>query len=289
MLVAQPLLAADPVPPAGTEQPPAGAPSATPAVDPEQQISEQLRAGPAGADAVDLTVDSNTVLALWHEQQRAQAEGAVILLHDVGAHADWPGVISPLRRQLPGYGWSTLSVELPAPPAGTTPVDYGPLLEPAQKRIKAALDFLKGKNIRNVVLLGHGLGAFDALRFAADTPDPALTGLVLLGLGDYKTSTPPQDSTELLNKLNIPIYDLYGSDDGSDVIHAAALRAQVGSRLNGQRPGMRTAEGVLLPFYRQAAIAGVGHSFDDQSSLLVRRIYGWLKTHAAGMEVKIKK
>lgn len=44
---------------------------------------------------------------------KAQAQGAVILLHDKEQHADWPYLIRPLRLDLPDSGWYTLAVNLP--------------------------------------------------------------------------------------------------------------------------------------------------------------------------------
>jgi len=54
-----------------------------------------------------------SVLALTLKPKIPQAQGAVLLLHDKGQHADWPDVIGPLRKSLPNNGWYTLSLSLP--------------------------------------------------------------------------------------------------------------------------------------------------------------------------------
>jgi hypothetical protein len=53
------------------------------------------------------------VLALQQKPRIAQAQGAVLILHDKEQHADWPYFIRPLRMTLPDSGWRTLSITLP--------------------------------------------------------------------------------------------------------------------------------------------------------------------------------
>jgi len=53
------------------------------------------------------------VLALTEKPKLPDAQGAVLLLHDKGQHADWPYLIRPLRQYLPDSGWFTLSLSLP--------------------------------------------------------------------------------------------------------------------------------------------------------------------------------
>ncbi len=250
----------------------AESPAATPALSQEQQTLALLRASPSGADAVELMVDGAPVLALFRAETLGLPQGGLILLHDLGAHADWPGVIGPLRRELTGYGWSTLSVQLPAAVDDTAQAQV-------QARLRAALAFLNGKNIRNIVLLGHGRGAHDALRFAADN-GTGIDGLILIGMdGD------PQPSGDtLLERVSAPIYDLYGSADSVEVLAAGAQRLVQGRRLV-RRAGNSGAD---RPQYRQFVLEGADHTFSDQTGLLLRRVYGWLKTHAGGMEITSK-
>lgn len=57
--------------------------------------------------------DQVNVLALQQKPRVAQAQGAVLILHDKEQHADWPYLIRPLRMSLPDAGWETLSINLP--------------------------------------------------------------------------------------------------------------------------------------------------------------------------------
>ena len=53
------------------------------------------------------------VLALQQQPRVPEVQGAVLLLHDLEQHADWPYLIRPLRQALPDAGWFTLSLNLP--------------------------------------------------------------------------------------------------------------------------------------------------------------------------------
>ena len=52
-------------------------------------------------------------LALEIYEKAAESQGAVLFLHGVEQHPNWPQVIKPLRTILPDDGWYTLSVMLP--------------------------------------------------------------------------------------------------------------------------------------------------------------------------------
>lgn len=238
---------------------PAGESPAAPA-DTKQEIVALLRASPAAADAQELTVDGKPVLALWRSEALGRPQGAVLLLHDTGAHADWPGVVGPLRHELPRHGWHTLSLQLAA--AEETP-----------GRLRAALAFLAGRNIRNIVLLGHGTGAMAALRYAAANKG-SVNGLVLIAMGTG-------DDLPALEQAGIPIYDLYGSADSLEVRNAGAERLITGRRLVRQ-------EGSKPPRYRQFVVEAADHFFGQQTDILLRRVQGWLRTHAEGMEISTR-
>lgn len=225
--------------------------------DAEQEIVALLRASPAAADVQELRVAGKPVLALWRSETLGRPQGAVILLHDTGAHADWPGVVGPLRHELPLHGWHTLSLQLAA--AEETPA-----------RLRAALTFLAGKNIRNIVLIGHGAGAIAALRYAAANKG-SINGLVLIAMGTGEELPP-------LEQAGVPLYDLYGSADSLEVRTAGAQRLIAGRRLVRQ-------DGNLPPRYRQFVVEAADHFFSQQTDILLRRVQGWLRTHTEGMEI----
>lgn len=242
---------------AAAENPADGAGTPVAVTDPELEVVARLRASPAAADIQELTADGKPVLALWRNESSGRAQGAVLLLHDSGGHADWPGVIGPLRRELPRHGWHTLALQL-------ADAEQNPA------RLRAALAFLAGKNIRNIVLLGHGSGAAAALRHAADNKG-AVNGVVLVAMGET-------DAVELLQQAGVPIYDIYGSADGLEVRNAGAARLAAGQRL-------ARSDGRMPPRYRQFVVEAADHFFHQHTEILQRRVQGWLRTHAEGMEI----
>jgi hypothetical protein len=52
-------------------------------------------------------------LGLEMLEQASEPQGAILLLHGVDQHPDWPQVIKPLRTALPEGGWYTFSIMLP--------------------------------------------------------------------------------------------------------------------------------------------------------------------------------
>jgi pimeloyl-ACP methyl ester carboxylesterase len=69
-----------------------------------------------------------------------------------------------------------------------------------------------------------------------------------------------------LEKITLPVLDLYGSRDLDSVLMSSDTRA-------------RAAHKSGNPDYRQLAIEGGDHFYVGVEDELVRRVYGWLKNH----------
>ncbi|GLS25616.1 DUF3530 family protein [Marinibactrum halimedae] len=65
------------------------------------------------AEVVWLEAAEQKFLSLYDADRSGNPQGAVILLHDSGHHANWPRSSSKLRRHLAYYGWSSLAINLP--------------------------------------------------------------------------------------------------------------------------------------------------------------------------------
>ncbi|HKK15701.1 MAG TPA: DUF3530 family protein [Gammaproteobacteria bacterium] len=189
---------------------------------------------------------------------------AIILLHGMGGHPDWPVVISPLRQYLQAHNWSALSIQMPILKADRSPSDYGKTLREAERRIDSAIDYLNRKHYRHVVLLGYGFGAATAIYALANDNKPAVNGLVAISILARKFLEPGINLTGLLEKLDIPILDIYASNDKSVVVDTADDR-----RLAARRNG-----GV---HYTQEIIAGTDHYYTGQEPLLLQQIVDWLE------------
>jgi pimeloyl-ACP methyl ester carboxylesterase len=212
---------------------------------------------------VELAVAGQTTLALYTRPTAGGAKGTVILLHDLGGHADWPGVIAGLRRSLPRQGWATLSVQLPLPASGTAATRPEAFLDQASARIDAALAFLRAENETNIVALGHGLGAVAALDYAAAHGE-AFRGLVLVGLPHFRDGAPRLATADNLSRVTLPVLDLFGANERLEVVDTAALRREA--------PGRRDD-------YLQLMVPGADHFFHGQEAILAARVRGWLERH----------
>ena len=79
----------------------------------EKRISISIAEKAKVTELLWLETINNSFLALFNSLNSEETKSAVIILHSIGGHADWPEVISPLRKMLPKLGWATLSIQLP--------------------------------------------------------------------------------------------------------------------------------------------------------------------------------
>ena len=214
----------------------------------EQRWAEQLTDTLVTGQARQLSAEGRDFLAIYTEAD-SQPQGGVILLHGMGAHPDWPEVIAPLRRELPTYGWATLSIQLPILANDAGLAEYTPLFTESFPRIKAAVDFFHSQGVLNIALVGHSLGAaMGAAYIAGFNQNKAIKAFVGIGMGTY-----PQaeiNTPEWLQKIAIPVLDLYGSID---------LDSVTGSAQERKNAAMKAGN----PFYRQTKVLGADHFFTD--------------------------
>ena len=85
-----------------------------------QQIVDALLVG----EAVQLDADGTAFLGIYTEASEGAGDRAVILLHGIGAHPDWPEITNPLRSELPEHGWSSLLL-LPSAASASTSTALG--------------------------------------------------------------------------------------------------------------------------------------------------------------------
>ena len=103
----------------------------------EQRWATQILDSQMIGEAAWLKVKADKFLALYNPA--AKPKGGVILMHDAGLNPDWPDVISPLRRELPEHGWTTLSLQMPLLPQNAPLTAFGPIIDETPQRIRAAL------------------------------------------------------------------------------------------------------------------------------------------------------
>jgi len=225
-----------------------------------EQISDSLLTG----DAVELKAGGTPFMGIYTEAAQGATGNAVILVHGIGVHPDWPEVIHPLRVRLPEHGWATLSIQMPILANDAKLEEYLPLFDESGPRLKAAVDYLHAQGAKTVVIVAHSLGASMAAHFVADNPG-AVDGLVLIGM-DVIGTDDKMNGALALEKITVPVFDLYGSRDLEGVVKTTETRASA-ARKAGNKD------------YRQFAIEGADHFYTGLDDALVRRVYGWLKSH----------
>ncbi|CAK0759286.1 conserved hypothetical protein [Gammaproteobacteria bacterium] len=235
-----------------------------------EQITGHLRVG----EVVWLPFLLGRSLALYTKAiGRGSNHGAVVLLPSPNAHPD-SEPISTLRTTLPLHGWHTLAVQLPTVLTDSLPADYALMLPTACARLREAIHWLDEKRLSNVVVLGHGLGAAVAAACVAEMGDKGVVrGIVLLGAGGGGGSLPPNlDPAASLEKITLPILDLYGEYDHPSVL--SGVRTREAGRRNRERP------------YVQVIVPGADHRLTGFEDVIATRIAAWLGRHAPGQEIR---
>jgi len=212
--------------------------------------------------AISLEADGTTFLGILNENMDIEPKGTVILLHGLGSHPNSQQVIQPLRAGLTKHGWVTLSIQLPILDTGAKNTDYLALLDKAKPRIEAALKYINDNHPKPSVIIGHSLGALMASHFLAGQTNSACSAFVTISSPNFKTTDQSTELNKLLEKINLPILDIYGSQDLSSITQQAGRRKQTFIKNS--------------PHNRQAEIIGADHNYTGLDNALLSAIRGWL-------------
>jgi pimeloyl-ACP methyl ester carboxylesterase len=228
-----------------------------------------------------LTVAGQEINATYLEETLGERHGVIVLLHDQGEQFESQGVITPLRHQMPQYGWSTLSLALDFPSEtnillsssveqgrdeSTSPLKDGVSAESDQQslptisnqqRVEAAIALLQAKDIKRIVFIGHGIGESLAVELLENIDTP-IAALILVGTADLTM-------TEEFKTFGQSIFDIYGDNDFVGVEQAVK-----------NRKTMMKRSGNLQYLIRK--IDGADHVFSGLQTILVNTIRGWLTT-----------
>ena len=209
-----------------------------------------------------LEADGQKFLAIYTPAATDNPAGAVILIHGMGVHPDWPQVINPLRTQLPEKGWATLSLQMPILPNGKIEKDYVIVFVEASGRIKAGIDFLEKQGIKPVVLVGHSLGATMAANFLATVGDSRVKAFTGIGM---KSNRPEPELNNIisLTQIQLPVLDIYGSNSVEHIVNSAPHRADVMTKTGHSSS-------------RQVRIEGANHFYKGHEDQLLATITTWL-------------
>lgn len=125
-----------------------------------------------------------------------------------------------------------------------------------KQRIGAVMNFLQAKDVKRIVLIGHGLGGDLAIDLLETLTAP-ISGLVLIG-------APSLVEGKISKEFEFPILDLYGDRDLDTVALAVKDRKTLMKRIVNQ-------------FYQARRITGADHQFLGLQPTLTATIKGWLR------------
>ena len=211
-----------------------------------------------------LEAGEHKFLSIYTEPEDGNRERAVILMHGIGVHPDWPAVINPLREQLPEQGWATLSIQLPVLAADAQVDDYYPVFPEAWPRIDSAVRYLKAEGYRTIVIVAHSLGSQMAAGWLAQHSDAGVQGFIAIGMTG-RTRDGHGSTLDYLAATNVPVLDLYGEADLPSVLDSTEARAGAAQRAGN-------------PAYRQLEVSGAGHMFEGQDEALLDAVVNWLSS-----------
>lgn len=233
----------------------------------EKRMAEEIVDTIVDGEVVYLTVEDHKFLSLY--TQADEPEGVAIILHGRGFHPDWQDTVNPLRVGLVESGWSTLSVQMPVLEKQAKYYDYLAVFPEAISRIDAAIVYARlkinadeNKQGNKIVLIAHSCGAHMAMSWVEADTTESIDAFVGLGMGatDYMQ---PMQRPFPLEKISVPILDVFAEDDYPAVIRMATQRLQQ-IRLAGNKKS------------EQVIIKAADHYYVDRGDELTRVISRWL-------------
>lgn len=233
-----------------------------------------------GTVSESLNVNGEKVMALFKNETLGDTKGALLIIHDQGHNPDWPGPIRAIRRALPEYGWSTFAVHIgnPKPKVLTSNAlssnETDPDLEKfLGDRYRAAFDYLNAKGLFNIAVVAQGVHAGYTSLILKNIPPKSIAGFISL---NTKTSIAPAEAeiAEAYSLIQAPVLDLIPE------INRGGAFAQL--RIDKAKQSGKNN-------FQQYAIPSSDPSFTGAEDFLIKRIRGWLKTNASGVQARLKK
>jgi pimeloyl-ACP methyl ester carboxylesterase len=226
----------------------------------EKRWADQVVDAILDGDAVWLDDGSSEFLGIYTEAGEDKSR-AVIVMHGTGIHPDWQQVVQPLRVGLTEHDWNTLSIQMPVLANEAEYPEYAPLYEEVAPRINAAIKYLQDNGSSNIVLVGHSQGAAMTAYYLS-TSRQDVNGFVAIGMASY-ADDPRMNSIKALEKITVPVLDLYGDEDLELVLNSSSARVESAKKAGNKN-------------YTQVKLSGSNHFFDDKEDELVEAVAEWL-------------
>ena len=229
----------------------------------EARLAQEAEAGLFEGDAVYLNDGNRNFLSLYSEASASSFEGAVILLHGRGFHPDWVQVAGPLREGFGELGITTLSLQMPVLAKNAKYYEYLEIIPQSFPRIEAGIDFLRSKGYQWIAVVAHSCSVHMTMAWIGEFDDNAIDAYVGIGMEATDYGQPMLERFPL-ERMSIPVLDVYGSEDYPAVINGAERR-------------ISEIESAGNPQSMQIKIEGPDHFFEDYENELVTTVGEWIR------------
>lgn len=227
----------------------------------EKRWADQIVDAILDGEAVWLDDGTSKFLGIYTEADEDQGR-AVIVMHGTGIHPDWQQVVQPLRVGLIQHNWNTLSIQMPILPNEAEYHEYAPLYDEVAPRINAAIAYLKDNGSSEIVLAGHSQGATMSAYYLASAAKQDVKGFVAIGMGVF-ADDPRMDSIKSLQKIKVPVLDIYGDQDLEAILESTEARADAAKKAGNTH-------------YTQVELEDSNHFFDGEEEALIEAVADWL-------------
>jgi len=240
-------------------------PTALPDYEREDRLTKQTIDAIFDGDPEMLKANNREFLSIYMESDEENVKGGVVIMHGRGFQPDWEDAIQPLRTGLPESGWNTLSIQMPVLEKSAKYNEYVPIFGDANERIESAISFLKDQGNEKIVLIAHSCGSHMAQHWILNKGKSALDSFdayIGIGMGatDYKQ---PMEEVFVLDKMPMPIFDIYGADDYSAVHRLADARMEM-----IEKSGNKQSKQIIVP--------DANHYFKGEGEALTEVVANWL-------------
>jgi len=231
----------------------------------EKRWADQVVDAILDGEAIWLNDGTGEFLSIYTEAEQDKGR-AVIVMHGTGIHPDWQQVVQPLRVGLAEHNWNTLSIQMPILPNEAEYQEYAPLYDEVAPRVDAAIKYLHDNGSKDIVLIGHSQGAAMTAYYLA-TSKQDINGFIAIGMAAF-AEDPRMNSIKSLQKIRVPVLDLYGDDDLEGVKKSIQARAEAAGKAGNEN-------------YTQVELAESNHFFDGKEEQLLEIVAGWLEKSPA--------
>ncbi|MCK4710269.1 MAG: alpha/beta fold hydrolase, partial [Gammaproteobacteria bacterium] len=138
--------------------------------------------------------------------------------------------------------------------------DYVPLYPEVPARLKAAEKYLLSQGAKEIVIVAHSQGSTMSAYYLANN-EHKISAFVAIGMQATQKDI-NINAANSLKSIDIPVLDLYGSNDLPGVLQTVNKRKTAATQNKA---------------YKQQLITGAEHFFDDKNEELIDAINQWLK------------